>query len=287
MLELNLSRPLTTDQALIHIATGTCGFVRAMNGQSQLRRAREWLESGDPGLIPSPRSVDRERLRLLREAMRSHLSDLDGLEFSGVVWIWFAMQCAPDTIAPECKSNWQAYLAKMSLRDSPASIECSAALSKKWGVSGAIKLKALVRRPFEKDAAFGGLGRVTPKPVMKSTGQGWRCSGLEDLLRPALNRVAKAQPGLLARDGSNKEFRSDRLDRFDLYAVLHRFNPKLDLSSYAGSSILKALTGMVAFRRGRRRSNHPHTAPNDDRLEAYASEVLVDRDWLRYFGLRS
>jgi len=284
---LDLTRPLTPDQALLHIATGNTRFVKGVRGKSQLGMAREWLSSGDDLHLPSNAPADRKRLVELRGAMSRALGDLDELELPGWAWVWLAKDRAPDSIHPTCETNWREFVTERSSVGSPATLALPGKVAAKEGMDSAHELRSLVDEPFDFGMAIklAKWGEVSPKAERPAAQ--WRSTGLEPDVQRALAALARTRPQLLWHTREGKPYRSDTLDRFDLYVALCRVHPVLLATRYSATTILKCLTTLVACKRGRRPSAHPYVAPQPEGLGTYANEALCDDDWLRYFGFRS
>lgn len=285
MARLDLAHPLTADQALLHVATGSTRFVRSVGGSSQLAMARAWLAGGDDALLPSDLPRERNRLVRLRDALALALDSLDETQLPGWGWVWLAKDRAPDAIHPICEANWQAFVAERT-SDQPAAVLLPEDVAARSRMDTMYPLLQLVERPFDFATAINlaRWGDVSPKVPPRTIS--WRSTGLEPEVQRALDALAKARPGLLSRSKKGKAYRSDELDRFDLYVALCRVHPALSATRYSAATILRCLTTLVACRRGRRPSAHPYHAPQTDALEVYAEDALRDEDWLRYFGFR-
>jgi hypothetical protein len=282
MAKLDLERPLAADQALLHIATGTSRFVRTVGRRSQLQMAREWLAQGLDDLVPARSKANRDRLLLLRQAIVEVLGAGDGYELVGWAWIWFAKSACSGAIHPACAENWTAFLAERSSGTQRVAVIGPTDDSKPNGLRPRYELEKLVSGVFDLKLAMalGSHGQLT-RPDSKSKSKvEWRSTGLEPEIRLALAKLARSRPDLLADGSPVKPYRSDRLDRFDLFVALCKVHEPLSEVQYSGATLLKCLQSLVATRRGRRLSSHPFEAPAAASLQDYVALTRSDKDWL-------
>lgn len=285
---LDLSKPLSSDQAVLHIAAGRARFVGAVNGRSQLQMARDWLIEGSDELVPAVDAETKARLTLLREAICKAFGEPDGLELKGWAWVWFAKQRRAASVHPNCDENWEAFLRERSSDGRPAAIRVRSGVPADRGLKAQYVLARLVAQRFDMKLALdlGKWGRVTAQRKIAPRVATWRSTGLEPDVELALEKLLRKRPDLITRSDGPRKYVTVALDRFDLYVVLCRVYPALSGQRYSGATILKCLATLVACRRGRRPNAHPFKALDAVDLQHYAVQALEDGDWARYFGFR-
>lgn len=290
MAKLNLEHPLSPDQALLHIATGTSKFVGAVDGRPKLTATREWLAEDADAPAPSTNARNRDRLKQLRAALDKVLEGGDGYNLKGWVWLWFAKSSCPAAVHPACARNWSSFLTERSAGSQGAAVVVSPEAAKKNELRQRYDLEKLANNEFDLALALllGRLGKVTPILPASQPVAAWRSTGLEPEMRLALEKLARSRPDLLADADLGKPYRCDRLDRFDLFVALCKAHRRMADVRYSGVTLLKCLQTLVATRRGRRPSSHPFEAPNADGLFRYVKKVASHKEWLSsvYFRRR-
>lgn len=288
MSALNLWAPMTPAQALVHIACGATTFLECVGSRSQLGLADAFLRNEPSAIPPSKRADDCKRLQKLRGAVCDVFDgQLDELELRGLLWIWLAMSRAPNSVHPDCADNLTEFIAERSDGSKGARIRYPAPDAKPGQKLRVTDVTKLLERSFDLERALRLHSRGTcPGPKQIAASGGWHCDELEDKLAKALDELAGRRKHLLTEDHASKRYQCRRLDRFDLFAFLYRQRPAVLTLEYTDSTLLRALTNLVACRRGRRPDAHPLPAPKAGELARYAKTALKSKEWLRYVGLR-
>lgn len=288
MARLNLSQPLSSDQAALHIAAGKTRFVGAVGKRSQLNMARIWLDEGSDDLVPADDEETRVRLSQLRQAICVELGGPDGLELKGWAWVWFAKQKCATSVHPRCEENWDAFISERSSDGRPAALRVPPFAAAERQLKERYVLAELVTQQFNMELAFALCehGRISAKRKVEPRLTKWRSTGLEPAIGQALEKLLGKRPDLIARSHGARKFETSRLDRFDLYVALCKVCPALAGQRYSGATILKCLATLVACRRGRRPNAHPFNAGEAADLNEYVSKALGDSDWAHHFGFR-
>ncbi len=258
----------TVEQALLHIGTGN-----EHPDEDRLKVARAWM--ADPLRRPAPTDSDvqYECLKRLSAKIKASFGDeTNGLTMSPVMWVWFAFTKARGSNSNDFRTLFERWTTQLLLNGRMPVVQFRPAGREKWppvrleasarGFKSGLPFLSLLLRPFQRQRTLGEwrlvIHPVTAKASRQNKAKTPRRSpdspACQALIKRGLAEVVrktKKVRRLKAAGADGAAYEAPELSRHEVMAEIAKTTVGSEAEAYSVSTRLRAVSNLVACRRGR------------------------------------
>lgn len=267
MITLFETQAWPVERALLHIGTGS-----EVLDDKRLEVARDWM--ADPLRSPAPTNSDVQhaRLKRLSAMIKTSFGDkADGLTMSPVVWAWFAFTKARGSCSKGFRTLLESWTTQHLLNGRIPVVQLRPEGRAKWppvrlevsakGFESGLPFASLLLQPFQRDAALGEW-RLIIHPVTtmqrrqnkKAPARSPDSPACQAMIERGLTEVArrtKKVRRLRVGGADGKSYEAPELSRHEVLSEIAKTTVGSEVEAYGVSTRLRAVSNLVACRRGR------------------------------------
>lgn len=254
-------------RALLHIGTGSEDL-----DDERIELAGTWM--ADPIRSPAPTNSDvhHERLKRLSAKIKASFGDAgNGFTMSPAVWTWFAFTKARGSCSKGFRTLLESWTTQHLLNGRIPVVQYRPAGREKWppvrlessakGFESGLPFASLLLQPFQRDAALGewrlfihpvtAMKRRQSKKMSARSPDSPECQAMIERGLAEAARKTKKVRRLKAGGADGKSYEAPDLSRHEVLSELAKTTVGSEVEAYGLSTRLRAVSNLVACRRGR------------------------------------